>query len=59
MTPEREPGSASIIVDLSDGEITVTHGTDHVVLRRWTARPGDWERLWNTIEALELSGVSA
>lgn len=29
----REPGAASIVVELSEGTITVTHGTDAVVLR--------------------------
>ena len=47
-----EPGVASIIVDLRDGVITVTHGTDDVVLQRWVAERGDWDRIWETIYQL-------
>lgn len=54
-----EPGAASIKVDLSDGVITVTHGTDSAVLAQWVARNGDWDRLWNTIYALAHAGVPA
>lgn len=50
-----EPGAASIVIELAAGEITVTHGTDHVVLRRWIANHGDWNRLWATIETLEAT----
>lgn len=49
-----EPGSASVVLDLSDGVITVTHGTDDVVLQQWTAARGDWDRIWDTIH--ELAG---
>ena len=41
-----------MIVDLSDGVITVTHGTDDVVLQQWTAERGDWDRIWETIYQL-------
>lgn len=47
-----EPGAASMLVDLSDGEITVTHGTANVVLERWVAKQGDWDRIWDTIAQL-------
>ena len=47
-----ERGAASIVVDLKDGVITVTHGTDNVVLQRWVARQGDWDRIWDTINLL-------
>ena len=52
MTEIKEPGAASILVDLHDGVITVTHGTDHVVLQQWTAERGDWDRIWETIYRL-------
>jgi hypothetical protein len=52
-----EPGAASIVIELAAGEITVTHGTDHVVLRRWIANHGDWNRLWDTIETLEAAAL--
>lgn len=48
----REPGAASILIELSDGMITVTHGTDDVVLKQWMANTGDWDALWATIDAL-------
>lgn len=47
-----EPGAASVIIDLSDGVITVTHGTDDVVLQQWVAEEGDWDRIWDTIYLL-------
>lgn len=47
-----EPGAASMVVDLSDGVITVTHGTDDVVLQQWVANQGDWDRIWETIYQL-------
>ena len=52
MTTPNEPGAASVVIDLSDGVITVTHGTDHVVLQQWTAERGDWDRIWDTIYLL-------
>jgi hypothetical protein len=56
MTEPEETGAASMLIDLSNGVITVTHGTDHVVLRQWTARKGHWDRLWTTISTLESEG---
>jgi len=49
-TPELEPkqeiGAASVLLELSDGQITVTHGSDHVKLgRTQTTKLGDWDRL--------------
>jgi hypothetical protein len=41
-----------MVVELGDGVITVTHGTADVVLQRWVANRGDWDRLWETIYRL-------
>ena len=45
-----EPGAASLLIELADGNITVRHGTDKVVL--FEAKDvvyGSWEELWSTI----------
>lgn len=53
-TEVKERGAASIIIKLSGGVITVTHGTDGVDLTQWTANAGDWEEIWKTINRLKL-----
>jgi hypothetical protein len=52
----KERGAASIVISLSKGVITVEHGTDNVTLAKWTANPGDWDRLWETINTLKAAG---
>lgn len=48
-----ETGAASIFISLEDGTITVTHGTDHVVLHEIVhAEKGSWGKLWDTIKSL-------
>lgn len=43
---KRETGAASLLIDLSDGVITVTHGDDKIVLGiKAQTRLGDWSRL--------------
>lgn len=42
----KEPGAASLLIELQHGVISVTHGTDKIVLKQWTANTGDWMRLW-------------
>jgi hypothetical protein len=49
---DKERGEASVKIELSNGIITVIHGTDNVVLKQWTANSGDWDRIWNTINKL-------
>lgn len=44
-----EPGAAKIVVELSDGRITVTHGTDGGPLFSCLAKEGDWNRIWQAI----------
>lgn len=48
-----EKGAASIRIELRAGAITVTHGTDGAILSTWTARAGDWDRLWACINDLK------
>lgn len=52
-----ERGSASILISLDNGVITVVHGTDNVVLRQWTAQYGDWDKLWDRIKELEEGAI--
>ena len=44
-----ERGQASILVALEDGVITVTHGTDNVVLFKKDAYIGAWDDIWDAI----------
>lgn len=49
----QEPGAASVVLELRDGVITVTHGSHPgVVLSQWVARKGDWDRIWETLNRL-------
>lgn len=48
----KEKGAAGIVIELSDGIITVKHQEAGVVLVRWEATEGDWNRLWETINKL-------
>ena len=52
MNEIKERGEASFKIELTDGVITVIHGTDNVILKQWTAEKGDWDRLWKTIDKL-------
>lgn len=54
-TDVKERGAASVFIELKDGVITVTHGTDHVVLTQWIANKGDWEHLWRRIAELNAA----
>lgn len=59
-TVVNERGAASIVVKLSKGIITITHGdSPNSVLAQWVAREGDWERLWSTIAELKTLGGTA
>lgn len=50
----RELGSASMFVSLDDGVITVTHGTDNIVLVKRPAYEGDWDKIWKTLRKHEV-----
>ncbi len=45
--PER--GAASLFIELRDGRIIVTHGTDKVELLNREAFTGDWDLLWKIL----------
>ena len=43
-----ERGAASLFIELSDGNITITHGSDKVELAKITqAADGTWDALWD------------
>ena len=45
-----EPGAASLLITLADGNITVRHGTDKVVLlEAIDVVAGSWNELWSTL----------
>lgn len=49
----KERGQASIIVSLEDGNITVTHGTDNVVLlEKKNVAEGSWDKIWQLLNNL-------
>lgn len=50
-TQEPERGAASILIELTGGNITVYHGTDKTVLAQGLAVPkGSWEQIWKTLD---------
>lgn len=56
-TEPKERGAAAIHISLSKGIITVRHSNEHgPVLQIWEANTGDWDALWKTIIALQLTG---
>ena len=55
----KEKGSASVFMSLDNGVIKVEHGTDKVVLYKWTANKGDWDTIFNTIKRLINKSVSS
>jgi len=53
-TKNIERGEASFIADLTDGTITITHGTDKVILfQAKNAKEGSWDKIWETIKSIE------
>lgn len=56
-TTIKERGHASFTAELSEGVITIKHGTDGDILAEWTAETGDWDRIWEVIRALEAGNA--
>jgi hypothetical protein len=54
MRQPAERGEASMLVALSDGIVTVTHGTDGSVLASGKVSAGAWHRIW---EAMNREGI--
>ena len=45
-----EAGAASMFIELSQGKITVKHGTDGTTLKEiHEAKPGAWDKIWEAI----------
>lgn len=49
----REEGNASFTCDLSNGVITIKHGSCNSILYQWTANEGDWNKIFKIIKKLE------
>ena len=49
---KKELGSAGINIELSNGVITVRHSESGNKLREWTAKKGDWDKLFDFIDLL-------
>lgn len=43
-------GAAAVKIDLSDGIITVYHGTDGNILKQFRANENSWNLIWQGIE---------
>ena len=49
-----EAGAASIFIKLSQGTITVKHGTDGTVLKQIDrAKDGSWNKIWDSINDIK------
>lgn len=54
MSQNTEQGSASILIELLDGNITVKHGTDGNILHQVEgAAIGSWDQIWAAIENIQ------
>ena len=47
---DKEKGNASLLISLSNGEISVFHGTDKTLLFKRTAKLGDWNKIYNQLK---------
>ena len=47
MAKQLEKGSASLIIELSNGMIKMRHGTDGYLLHQRECPKGDWDKLCN------------
>ena len=51
---QTEQGSASIIIELRNGNIVVKHGTDKATLKSIdNAVQGSWEKIWKTLNSIQ------
>ena len=48
-----ERGSAGFTANLKNGVITINHIGCNSTLAQWTAKQGDWDKLWKLIRRLE------
>lgn len=51
---QTEQGSASIIIELHNGNIVVKHGTDKNVIKRIdNVMTGSWHKIWKTLRSIQ------
>jgi len=55
---ETEKGTASIMIELKDGAITVRHGTYDDVLFTTPASEGSWDCIWKELNSIKGSDDS-
>jgi hypothetical protein len=49
-----EQGSASIIIELHNGDIVVKHGTDKSILKKIdNVKYGSWSKIWKTLNMIQ------
>lgn len=54
MKKKIEKGSASIKIDLDNGNITVYHGEDEDVLHKIiNAEDGSWDKIWELLRSIK------
>ena len=52
-----EAGAGSMFIELSNGTITVKHGTDGTILKQIDrAKDGSWNKIWDAINNIEAVG---
>jgi len=54
---EREKGKAGIIIELNDGNITVTHSSTKEILKYFPSKIGGWDSLFDFLNKWEYRGT--
>lgn len=57
MKKQKERGAAGIIVEFSDGKVTVKHSEDGTVLMKAIVYHGYWDNLWSALESKEFAKI--
>jgi hypothetical protein len=52
----KEMGAAGMYVELEHGIISIYHCENKILLKRWEANKGDWDKIWKLFDKLEKKG---